>query len=168
MSTVKTSAKPLYILVDTNVWVDSFLGFRRGHAAAMEFLSAATERDIQLLYPVASLQDIFAVLVMEMKRKAMESGEITEKVAWGIRESAWACIESVCQNAVSVGAQESDVWLASKLKSLNWDLEDNMVLAAAKRCAADYLVTSDAHLIQKANVTAYTPSDMAKVLLAMG
>ena len=43
----------------------------------------------------------------------------------------------------------------------------SMVLAAAKRCEADYPVTSDAHLIQKANVAAYVPSDMAKLLLAM-
>ena len=41
------------------------------------------------------------------------------------------------------------------------------IKAAAKRCEADYLVTSDAHLIQKANVAAYVPSDKAKLLLAM-
>ena len=41
------------------------------------------------------------------------------------------------------------------------------IKAAAKRCEADYLVTSDAHLIQKANVAAYVPSNMAKLLLAM-
>lgn len=167
MSALKAADKPLYVLVDTNVWVDSFLGFRAGHTAAMEFLDAATQKSAQLLYPVSSLQDVFAILIMEMKRKAMESGQVSEDVAWGIRESAWACIDSLCQNAVSVGAQESDVWLASKLRGVNWDLEDNMVLAAAKRCEADYLVTSDAHLIQKANVTAYTPADMAKLLLAM-
>ncbi len=167
MSVAKSADRPLYILVDTNVWVDSFLGFRTGHSAAMDFLAAATSNAAQLLYPVAALQDIFAILIMEMKRKAMGSGQVTEDIAWGIRESAWACIDSVCQNAVSVGAQESDVWLASKFRSLNWDLEDNMVLAAAKRCEADYLVTSDAHLIQKANLAAYKPSDMAKLLLAM-
>lgn len=168
MSATKAIDRPLYILVDTNVWVDSFLGFRAGHRAAMAFLAEATRVGAQLLYPVVALQDVFAISIMEMKREAMKSAQVTEDIIWGIRESAWACIDSMRQNAVSVGAQESDVWLASKFRSLDWDLEDNMVLAAAERAEANYLVTSDAQLIKKANVAAYTPSDMAQLLIALG
>ncbi len=34
--------------------------------------------------------------------------------------------------------------------AFNWDFEDNMVLAAAKRADVDYLVTNDKALIVKA------------------
>lgn len=39
-----------------------------------------------------------------------------------------------------------------------------MVLAAAQRAEADYLVTSDRALIQRATVAALAPGDMTAVL----
>ena len=156
----------LRILVDTNVWVDSFLGHRAGHGAALAFLAEAQRNAAQLIYPVGALQDVFAILIMELKRKTRETRELDETCMNVIRRTAWGCIDALREGATAVGADESDTWLACKYRKLNWDLEDNMVLAAAKRAEADYLVTSDRMLISKANVAAMTPADMAALLEA--
>lgn len=158
----------LRILVDTNVWIDAFLGHRSGHDAAMAFLAAAQMASAQLVYPVGSLQDVFAILVMELKRKTREVGEIDETAMNVIRRVAWSCVDTLREGATAVGADESDAWLACKYRKLNWDLEDNMVLAAAKRAEVDYLVTSDRVLLAKANVAAMSPADMTALLAAMG
>lgn len=59
---------------------------------------------------------------------------------------------------------EADLWLACRYRTLTWDLEDNVVLAAAQRAEADYLVTSDRALIQRATVAVLAPGDMTAVL----
>ncbi|MDO4849729.1 MAG: PIN domain-containing protein [Coriobacteriia bacterium] len=158
----------LRILVDTNVWIDAFLGHRSGHDAAMAFLAAAQMASAQLVYPVGALQDVFAILIIELKRKTREVGEIDETAMNVIRRVAWSCVDTLREGATAVGADESDAWLACKYRKLNWDLEDNMVLAAAKRAEVDYLVTSDRVLLTKANVAAMSPADMAALLAAMG
>ena len=158
----------LRILVDTNVWIDAFLGHRSGHDAAMAFLAAAQMASAQLVYPVGALQDVFAILVMELKRKTREVGEIDETAMNVIRRVAWSCVDTLREGATAVGADESDAWLACKYRKLNWDLEDNMVLAAAKRAEVDYLVTSDRVLLAKTNVATMTPAGMTALLASTG
>ena len=43
------------------------------------------------------------------------------------------------------------------MRSVHGDFEDNLVLAAAERANATYLVTNDEQLIKHAPVTALTP-----------
>ncbi len=152
------------VVVDTNVWVDYFVADRSGHEDAVAFVNAAWEASVQLLYPVGALQDVFAILIMELKRGARKVQEVDEACMGALRRIAWGCVDALREGAVAVGADESDVWFASKYRKLNWDLEDNMVLAAAKRAGADYLVTSDRVLISKSNVAALRPADMAALL----
>lgn len=157
----------LAILVDTNVWLDNYLGFRKGNAAAMRFIAEARRRGASLVYPVGALQDVFALLVIELKRAARLSNPdrpVVERDVQAFRRIAWACVDNMREFAVSIGADEADVWLASKYRRLTWDLEDNMVLAAAERAKADYLVTNDKALIGKSTVAALTPDDMAVLL----
>ena len=153
------------ILVDTNVWLDSYLGFRPGCDDARKLFVAGRRAKAEFLYPIGSLQDVFALLIMELKRCARACGETVDEAAiQTFRTMAWACIDNMRECAHAVGADESDAWLASKYRSINWDLEDNMVLAAAKRMQVDYLVTSDQALISKATVAALTPRDLTAVL----
>lgn len=56
--------------------------------------------------------------------------------------------------ATAVGADSSDVWLVRKYQRIHADFEDCMVLAAAQRAKADYLVTSDEALLRHAPVAA--------------
>ena len=167
MSAGDKPAHSLSILVDTNVWVDYFVDGRSGHADAVAFIETAWRESAQLLYPIGALQDVFAVLIMELKREVRAVREVDEACMAALRRVAWGCVDSLRDGATAVGADESDAWLACKYRRINWDLEDNMVLAAAKRSGADYLVTSDRALISKANVGALRPADMAALLEEM-
>ena len=61
--------------------------------------------------------------------------------------------------ATAVGADSSDVWLARKYQRIHADFEDCMVLAAAQRSKADFLVTSDEVLLRHAPVAALSVED---------
>lgn len=100
----------------------------------------------------------------EFRRMAAAEGQLGERSARAVRETVWGCVNNMCELATAVGVDEGDVWLARKYKSLLGDLEDNLVLAAARRVQADYVVTSDRELIQHLPVAALTPQDMLAVL----
>ena len=59
------------------------------------------------------------------------------------RAFAWGCIESIRELGTAVGVDTADLWLASKYRSIGSDFEDNVLLAAAKRSNADFIVTWD-------------------------
>lgn len=157
--------KPVRLLVDTNVWLDHYIVGRPGSEAATAFLSLAYERGAVLLYPAACIRDVFFLICAEFKRACRrEGGVLTEGDIQAIRHIAWGCVDNMRELAIAVGMDEADLWLACKYRTLTWDLEDNVVLAAAQRAEADYLVTSDRALIQRATVAALTPGDMTALL----
>ncbi|MBR3224876.1 MAG: PIN domain-containing protein [Atopobiaceae bacterium] len=157
-------ARPL-LLVDTNVWMCNYVPLRAGHEATREFFRAAWESSAQLLYPAPILKDVFYLLGAEYKRQIrLEKGELSQADATAVNELAWGCVQNMRDVATAVGIDESDLWLACKYKAIDTDLEDNVVLAAAQRCEADYLVTFDQNLIRKATVSAMLPQDMVALL----
>ena len=155
------------ILVDTNVWLDAFFPYRPHAQEACDFIDKAISLGYNLAYPVHALKDLFYIACREMKlRVGRNKKAISEQDVQAIRSIAWSCVDYVRDVAAAVGADESDAWLACKYRSLNDDLEDNFVLAAAKRARTAFLVTSDETLLRKATVEAHTPAD-ALALLAM-
>ena len=155
------------LLLDTNVWVDNYCSHHASSEVARQLILAAYGRGLTLLYPVGILKDVFYVLGHEFRRLAAAGGEpLSEGDALAIRQVVWGCIDNMCSIATAVGADEGDVWLARKYRKLNGDLGDNMVLAAAQRAGADYIVTSDQGLIRRATTAALTPRDMLAVLTA--
>ena len=66
--------------------------------------------------------------------------------------------------ATGVGADESDLWLAEQHHRVHHDLDDNLVIAAARRAKASYLITRDIRLLNKATVPAVSPADMLALL----
>lgn len=148
------------LLLDTNVWVDNYCAHHKSSESARKLIYTAYERGLTLLYPVGIVKDVFYVLGQEFRRMATIDGPISEADALAIRQVVWGCIENMCSIATAVGADEGDIWLARKYRQLTGDLEDNMVLAAARRAGADYIVTSDQNLIQHATTAALTPTDM--------
>ena len=153
-------------LVDTNVWLDNYLGQRPHSGESRHFIDLAREYDVQLAYAIHSLHDFFFVMQSELKRSMASAGVVTQSNALAARESAWACIESLRSLATAIGADESDAWLACRYRALTNDLEDNFVLAAAERVPVDFLVTNDLSLIRKSTVNAYTPADATLMLEA--
>ena len=149
------------VLVDTNVWLDYFLPWREHADAAQRFVQAALARDCTLLYAVHGLKDVFYLVADALKRRIREeTGTLEEGQAIAANAVAWGCVECIRENAVAVGADESDAWLASNYRGLSSDLEDNLVLAAIQRAQVDLLVTSDFLLLKKATVEAHTPADV--------
>ena len=159
------SAPNPLIIVDANVWLDNYLPHESGQSAATEFFSVASSTSATILYPAGILKDVFYVIQNRLKADTRErSGTLTKIDELAIREIAWACIENMRELGTAVGVDEADLWLACKYRRLHGDLEDNLVLAAAERVHADYLVTSDTQLIRKSTVAAFTPADMATYL----
>lgn len=148
------------ILLDTNIWLDNYIDSRPGSAAARDVLAHARACNIQLLYAVTTIRDVFYLVASNFKRALRDEGiPIGEAEATVARQLGWSCIENMRALACAVGADESDVWLASKYRSLHGDFEDDLILAAAQRASVDALVTNDVRLIQKAPLTAMTPAD---------
>lgn len=158
------------ILLDTNVWLDAFLPERAARSIAQELIALALKSRVDLLYPVHIIPDVFYLAFIDVKRLLRGQGS-DELVAQAARTTAWEYVNSMREIATAVGADNSDVWLASKWEPLHGDIEDNLVLAAAKRAEADYVVTSDRQLLAHAalaGVAAVSPEDMLAVLQKLG
>lgn len=156
------------LLIDTNIWLDYFLPDRPGNDEAVSFISFAYERECPLLYPASIAKDIFYLTANALKRDARaRKGTLSERDAAAATETAWGCVNSMREQATAVGADESDLWTACGLRNLHNDLEDNLIVAAAQRSSATYLITSDELLIKHAPVAALTPGDALKLLQAM-
>lgn len=161
------NGEPATLLLDTNVWLDSYLPNRARKEVATALISFAYERSLPLLYPAVALKDVFYLTAAAVKYDIrQQKGELTSCDAAAAAEIAWACVNNMREIATAVGADESDAWLACKLRSVHADLEDNLVIAAAQRANATYLVTNDEALIKHAPVAALTPSDALAMLQA--
>ena len=145
---------PLKLLVDTNVWLDYFLARSRTHAEAAELIAAAdgSER-IELLTSSLSLKDLAYVLAQDMKVGARAAGaEVTPEVAAAARETAWACARFVLDASLVVPVGRDEVLRAFALRPVHDDLEDDLLLGAACRAGADYVVTHDRELARRSPV----------------
>lgn len=159
------SGAPLKIMVDANVWVDSFCADHAESLAARAFIGQATETRALLFFPVHIAKDVLYVVQHELKRRVLaEKGSVDEASAQAIGEAALAFVRNMTENATAVGADASDLWLADKYLTLHRDYEDNLVLAACKRAQVDYLVTNDHKLLEHADLAAKTPRQMMSIL----
>ena len=159
------SGAPLKIMVDANVWVDSFCADHAESLAARAFIGQASESGATLLFPVHIAKDVLYVVQHELKRKLFaEKGSIDDTSSRAIDEAALAFVRNMTENATAMGADASDLWLADKYLGLHRDYEDNLVLAACKRAGADYLVTNDRKLLEHADLAAKTPRQMMPIL----
>lgn len=156
---------PLKIMVDANVWVDSFCVDHVESLAARAFIGQAAEADASLFFPVHIAKDVLYVVQHELKRSVLANGGVlNEASARAIGDAALAFVRNMTENATAVGADASDLWLADKYLALHRDYEDNLVLAACKRAQADYLVTNDRKLLEHADIAAKTPRQMMPIL----
>lgn len=69
------SGAPLKIMVDANVWVDSFCVDHAESLAARAFIGQATETGALLFFPVHIAKDVLYVVQHELKRSVLASGE---------------------------------------------------------------------------------------------
>ena len=165
MSAAPKEDARITLLLDTNVWLDYYLGWRRGHAVAAELITRACETDADLLYAAVTSKDVYYLIAAELKRqaRAANAGALDESAARAAGEAAWACVEHLDEIATVVGCDLSDLWLARKQRILHADYEDDLVIAAALRANPTCLVTSDEALLRHAPVAALCVEDAAKL-----
>ena len=148
------------LLLDTNVWLDYSMPDRTGHADAFRLIDYAIQNDIPLFIASHSLKDMYYLFWQIGKAHNRKEGKLSpEAASESARATAWAVAEQVARNATVVGVDQSDAWLALKMKGQHFDYEDNLVLAAALRAKPQFLVTSDRALIAHSPVTTVTPAD---------
>ena len=75
-------AAPVF-LVDTNVWLDNYLGFRPNHRASCEFLDEAVERGATLCHAATTAKDVhFFTCSTSRKRRARRAKRSTKPSRW--------------------------------------------------------------------------------------
>ncbi len=146
------------VLVDTNVWLDNYLPGRPHGEESRRFLDTAVRLGVELTYPASIAKDVFYVVGNEYKRILRgEEGRVAEADAVAIRRIAWGVVDNMSELATPIGMDASDLWLASKWRGVDGDLEDNLVRAAARRAKVDLVVTWDKGMLAKALVPTVTP-----------
>ena len=158
-------ALPKTILLDTNVWIDNYLGTRRGSSVSRALVNSCQEHGIELCAAILSLKDVYYQIISELKREQRATKEgLDEAHAIAIENLAWQCMLNLSELAALVPADQSDFVVARYFHQVHPDLEDDFVLAATSRAEADYLVTNDKRLLSHAPVAALTPADMLTLL----
>lgn len=160
--------RSIKLLLDTNVWIDTFVATRPRHASACRLLDLALEKEVTLLYTPTSMKDVHYLVAAELKQ-GMRASNIAPSTADYeiIANTAWEHVDNMSKIGTAVGCDESDLWLARKYQGIHPDLEDNLIIAAAQRANADYLVTSDEKLILHSPVAALSPTDALALLQQM-
>lgn len=147
------------VLVGTDIWLEFFMN-ARGHASRIAAVFDAVERKGgTLLCAFSSIQDLYYLLLASMDSASGGSGrrDVEEQVAW-------ACLRTLRERATVVGADLGDVLQAEYLRSLHADLADCLLLAAAKRGRADYLLTERAELHERVPLPSLGLDEMGLLL----
>lgn len=142
------------VLVDTNIWLDYFLSRMDGHRATDRFIAAAGASERIALYVASlTLKDLAFLLAAEMKRGARADGrQVTPDVAASAREVAWGCVRHVLDLALVVPIGHDEILHAFTYKRIHNDLEDDIILAAAARSGAGYILTNDTQLAARSPI----------------
>ena len=151
--------------IDTCVWLDFFFPTRPGHETACDLLGLLRSNQLGIYCSSGVMQNLSYLAEALMKRELRARGEeIDDTSGYVARQFAWSCVQNMRKLAGLVGADEQDVWFAEKYHRVHPDFEDDLVLAAAKRCEADLLVTNDKALLAHAVVPAMSSSDALTLL----
>ena len=153
------------VLLDTNVWLDHFIDRSATHDLANSIVMRCIRNDHRILAAAPSTKDCFFLVAQELKRiERSQHGCVSESAAKAINEVAWSCVLSMRKLAYIVPLDDSDVVEAAILRSSHFDYEDNLIIAAAERGRADYLVTSDKVLLAHAPVACISPVRALEIL----
>ena len=137
------------VLCDTNVWLDYYIGMRKGHDEARRLVVEGSRAGVQFMIAASCVGDFFYLCQADFKsalRLACGHGDLTEPQALAAQEGAWANVAHLLEIATVVGSDHGDARIALKHRRVHRDFEDNLVIAAALRSDADCLVTSDEKL----------------------
>jgi len=152
-------------LLDTNIWLDVYLGDRKHHGEKSELLSKLINNGAAILYPTNALADVSYIISASLKRELRASGaEPTSQQLNAISEIAWACANNMTEVAAIAPIDSADVWIGMKHRAIHEDLEDDLVIAAGMRAQVDFLVTNDKKFLAKSPLPTLSSPDMLALL----
>lgn len=159
------SKRPYTLLIDTNIWLDYYLGDRPQSEAAKNLIVYAEEMNLTLAYAATSLKDVFYILHREFKELFRhEARTLSNTQAASCSKAAWECIHHMMEIAIATPIGEPQIWLASHYEDIHGDFEDDLILATLETSKADFLVTEDVTLQKKAPTGAFSAADMLAFL----
>lgn len=158
----KKHLKHLNLLVDTNVWLDYFLG-RKESGVAVEALQKAAKDEAAITTTPSIMKDVFYLVCAAIKRRAAESGGSSEVNAKAINEIGWACISTIQSLSIMLSQGFEDHLNAVAFRSENKDYEDNLLLATAKDSKIDFIITNDRGLLKNKIVPTLLPEEYLKL-----
>jgi len=85
---------PLKIMVDANVWVDSFCVDHAESLAARAFIGQATETGALLFFPVHIAKDVLYVVQHELKRSVLAVERSTRHLPAQLAMRRWRLFET--------------------------------------------------------------------------
>lgn len=158
-------SEPSKLLLDANIWLDLYFPDREHHARANELIDLAFSKNVEIHYAANTITDVF-FLVKAMQKRALRSEglELSDDLAAAANEVAWGCIKNMCEVASSIPLSVPVLFLATKMKDVHPDFEDDVILASAQAADIDFLVTNDKALLVKAIVPALSCEDMVAYL----
>lgn len=159
--TMKRKEEHLF-LVDTNVWVYYLLRDDIHYEEACRFIEQCVLSGTGLLYAPSSAKDVFYTVPRVMRRRALQAGTAADSTSY--RPYAWACIRKMGEIAAVSPLSQAEGELAYLLRTVHNDYEDNLLIASAESCGADFLVTFDEGLLKHQPEICITPGRALELL----
>ncbi len=150
---------PKSLMLDTNIWIGYLLAEPPHGEVILKLIDSALEHNITLIYAPTTLKDVFFIVPRRMR-----ADDNNEAGKASYAPAAWACIRKITEIAVAAPQALAECELAWMLRNTHGDLEDNLVIAAAETCNADYVVTYDKQMLERFAPACITPEQALKLL----
>ena len=149
-------------VVDTSVWLSFLIRDEYGYEEAKRFFLEAEKRGAQLLYTATSLKDVFYLVPRRLRARVVDPEGSEGEVSFA--PAAWACVRTMTEIAIAAPLALPECDLAWMLRNKHDDFEDNLIIAAAETCDADYVVTYDKRLLERFAPVCITPAQAMGLL----
>lgn len=133
------------VLFDTNAWMYYFFGSGAQGSDVLSLVDCCIENGCDILYAPTTVKDLFYLIPRYFRR--LPAGEKISTASG--RAVAWGVIDALMEIATAAPVAVGECELARMLRSKHPDFEDNLMLAAAERGGARFVVTYDEQLLRR-------------------
>ncbi len=145
------------LLLDTNVWLDYFMGEGPCLGEISQLIARGQTNALTLLYAPTTAKDLFYLIPRRLRLRGGSDGV-------SYVPAARACLERMMEIAVAAPLSFPECELARMLNKKFPDFEDNLILAAAQAAQADFIVTQDKAFLAQAPEACITPARAIELL----
>lgn len=145
------------LLLDTNVWLDYFMGEGPSLAEISRLVACGQTNSLTLLYTPTTAKDLFYIIPRRLRMRG-GSADVSYVPA------AQACLERMMEIAVAAPLSFPECELARMLSKKLPDFEDALIVAAAQAAKADFIVTQDKVFLAQLPEVCITPARAVELL----